>query len=352
MLDVLRAIGEETRLRIVLLLQHGELTVTDMTEILGQSQPRISRHLKLLADAGVVDKHREGTRAFFELTTRGPIGALVADVTANTDPHDPVGAADLDRLEQVRGRRSAEAQQYFTAIAKHWDELRSLHATDDDVETAILDTIGDHDYRSVLDLGTGTGRMLQLLTHDRVERAVGLDSSHTMLAVARANLERAEVRRVDLRQGDVYSPPLERDAFDLVIIHQVLHFLDDPARAIREAAQLLAPGGRLLIVDFAPHSLEFLRSDHAHRRLGIRSETLIGWLEQAGLDLGPVRTVEPPRSSDGPGDERLTVTLWTGIDTRPTGASPDTAPARFDSSTPELSTPELSTPELSKEAAR
>lgn len=326
MLDVLRAIGEETRLRIVLLLQHGELTVTDMTEILGQSQPRISRHLKLLADAGVVDKHREGTRAFFELAARGPIGALVADVTANTDPHDPVGAADLDRLEQVRGRRSAEAQQYFTAIAKHWDELRSLHATDDTVEAAILDTIGDHAYRSVLDLGTGTGRMLQVLSHDHIERAVGLDSSHTMLAVARANLERAEVRRVDLRQGDVYSPPLERGTFDLAIIHQVLHFLDDPARAIREAAHLLAPGGRLLIVDFAPHSLEFLRSDHAHRRLGFRSETLVGWLEQAGLRIGPIRTVEPPTGSDRPDDELLTVTLWTGIDPR----TPDPAIAPFD----------------------
>lgn len=333
MLDVLRAIGEETRLRIVLLLQHGELTVTDMTEILGQSQPRISRHLKLLADAGVVDKHREGTRAFFELTTRGPIGALVTDVTANTDPHDPVGAADLDRLEQVRGRRSAEAQQYFTAIARHWDELRSLHATDDDVESAILDTIGDHEYRSVLDLGTGTGRMLQLLTHDRVERAVGLDSSHSMLAVARANLERAEVRRIDLRQGDVYSPPLPRDSFDLVIIHQVLHFLDDPARAIREAAQLLAPGGRLLIVDFAPHSLEFLRTEHAHVRLGFRGDTISGWLAQSGLELTSSRSID---RAEGPGDgdvDHLTVSLWVATDTRRSSVDAEAARTTSDRST-------------------
>lgn len=318
LLDVLRAVGEETRLRIVLLLQHGELTVTDLTELLGQSQPRISRHLKLLADAGVVDRHREGTRVYFEMVNRGPIGSLIAEVLAGTDPHDPVTATDLDRLALVHGRRAANAQQYFSDIARQWDEVRSLHAPDDVVEAAIVDVAAAEPYATVLDLGTGTGRMLQLLVTPDVERAVGLDSSHSMLAVARSNLERAEVRQVDLRQGDVYSPPLDPDAFDLVVIHQVLHYLDDPSRAIREAARLLAPGGRLLIVDFAPHALEFLRADHAHRRLGLRDDTLVGWLEQAGLDIGPTRTIEPP-ADDGSDQtrERLTVSLWTGVDRRP-----------------------------------
>ncbi len=314
-LDVLRAIGEETRLRIVLLLQHGELTVTDLTDILGQSQPRISRHLKLLAEAGVVDRHREGTRVYFEGVEHGPIGELVAGVATGTDPHDPTAAADLDRLALVHSRRAASAQQYFSDIARRWDRVRSLHASDEVVEAAIVDAAAERPYQRVLDLGTGTGRMLQLLVGDHIERAVGLDSSHSMLAVARSNLERAEVRRVELRQGDVYSPPLERDAFDLIVIHQVLHFLDDPARAIREAAQLLAPGGRLLIVDFAPHSLEFLRAEHAHRRLGFRDETIIGWLEQSELDIGTTRTIEPP--TDQTSQERLTVSLWTGVDRRP-----------------------------------
>ncbi len=314
LLDVLRAIGEETRLRIVLLLQHGELTVTDLTEILGQSQPRISRHLKLLAEAGVVDRHREGTRVYFEAAGHGPIGELVDDLTSCTDPHDPTAAADLDRLALVHSRRAAAAQQYFSDIARRWDRVRSLHAPDEVVEAAIVEVAAERPFRRVLDLGTGTGRMLQLLGGDHVERSVGLDSSHSMLAVARSNLERAEVRRVELRQGDVYSPPLERDAFDLIVIHQVLHFLHDPARAIREATQLLAPGGRLVIVDFAPHSLEFLRAEHAHRRLGFRDETIVGWLEQSGLDVGTTRTVEPP--ADQQGEERLTVSLWTGIDPR------------------------------------
>ena len=306
MLDVLRAIGEETRLRIVALLHHGELTVTDLTDILGQSQPRISRHLKLLADAGVVDKHREGTWAFFDLPPNGPIGELVSDVLALTDKHDTVLASDLDRLTFVRSGRTASAQEYFAGIAPRWDQERSLHASDATVEQAILDAIGTTAYKSVLDVGTGTGRILQLLGHN-AERAVGLDTSHSMLAVARANLERAEVRGIDLRQGDVYSPPFDRNSFDLIVIHQVLHFLDDPARAVREAARLLTPGGRLLIVDFAPHSLEFLRTDHAHRRLGFRTDTVEGWLEQSGLDV--------PTTSSIAGD-RLTVSLWLGQDRR------------------------------------
>lgn len=315
MLDVLRAIGEETRLRIVLLLQHGELTVTDLTEILGQSQPRISRHLKLLADSGVVDRHREGTRVYFEAVDHGPINELVNGVTACTDPHDPTAAADLDRLALVHSRRAATAQQYFSDIARRWDRVRSLHAPAAVVEAAIVSAAAEQPYRRLLDLGTGTGRMLQLLVGDDVERAVGLDSSHSMLAVARSNLERAEVRRVELRQGDVYSPPLERDTFDLIVIHQVLHFLDDPARAIREAAQLLAPAGRVLIVDFAPHSLEFLRAEHAHRRLGFRDEMIVGWLDESGLDVGSTQTIEPP--TDESDQERLIVSLWTGVDPRP-----------------------------------
>lgn len=321
LLDVLWALDEETRLRIAVLLQHGELTVSDLTDILRMSQPRISRHLNLLAEAGVVDKHREGTWAFFDLVGTGPIGQLVRDVLALTDGQDSVLAADLDRLTIVRSRRTATAQEYFAGIAPRWDEERSLHASDSTVEQAIVETLGSTRYASMLDVGTGTGRMLQLLGKD-VDRAVGFDSSHSMLAVARANLERAEIRGIDLRQGDVYSPPFSNDSFDLIVIHQVLHFIDDPARAIREISRLLTPGGRLLIVDFAPHSLEFLRSDHAHLRLGFRADTVEGWLEQSELEVATERTIAPP-ANEGVGaldanalEEGLTVSLWLARDRR------------------------------------
>ncbi len=324
MLSVLRAIGEETRLRIVALLQHGELTVSDLTDILGQSQPRISRHLKLLADAGVVDKHREGTWAFFDLAPTGPINELVGEVLTRTDEHDPAIAADLDRLTVVRARRGAAAQEYFAGIAPSWDEERSLHAADEVVEAAIIESLRYTQHRSILDLGTGTGRMLQLLAGDssRVDRAIGLDNSHSMLAVARANLERSESRHIVLRQGDVYSPPFDRDTFDLVVLHQVLHFLDDPGRAIREAARVLTPGGHLLIVDFAPHALEFLRTDHAHRRLGFRSDTVESWLAQSGLTVERATTITSPEPEHDRGG--LTVSLWLGQDRRTIATTPDT----------------------------
>ncbi|MGE0141427.1 MAG: ArsR/SmtB family transcription factor [Ilumatobacteraceae bacterium] len=318
LLAVLRALDEETRLRIVALLRHGELTVTDITDILGSSQPGISRHLRLLSDAGVVEKHREGTWMFFDLVSSGPIGQLLDEVLGAIDPHDSVMAADLDRLAIVRGRRGAAAQEYFARIASRWDEERSLHAPDETVEEAILDVIGNGPLGAVLDVGTGTGRILQVVG-PRASRAVGLDNSHSMLAVARANLERAEIRGIELRQGDVYSPPFAAASFDLVVIHQVLHFLDDPARATREAARLLKPGGKLVIVDFAPHSLEFLRTDHAHLRLGFRADTVAGWLEHASLEVATIRTIDPPTAGAG---ERLTVTLWVAHDRRPSLTHP------------------------------
>jgi len=306
-LDALRAIGEETRLRIVAVLRHGEVTVTDLTEILGQSQPRVSRHLKLLVDAGLVVKHREGTWAFFRLADSVSHRALVTAALAAIDADDPALAADVQRLDAVRARRSTAASAYFEQIAPIWDEERSLHAAADTVEAAILDAIGPQPIERILDVGTGTGRMLQLFA-DRADRAVGLDASHSMLSVARANLERAGVADAatnwELRQGDVHSPPLDAASFDLVVIHQVLHYLDDPSRAIAESARLVAAGGRLLVVDFAPHRHDFLRAA-AHRRLGFTHEQLVDWFDHSGFDCPTIVDVEPPAGQDG-----LTVTVW------------------------------------------
>jgi ArsR family transcriptional regulator len=311
MLGILRAAAEETRLRILALLGEGELTVSDLTDILGQSQPRISRHLKLLVEAGLVERHREGAWAFFHLTEHGPAIAVLKSLLETLDRSDPQLLDDRARLAAVRAQRAQVAQAFFARLAADWDRIRSLHAPEAAVEAAILDALGDQPIRNFIDLGTGTGRMLQLVA-PLASRIVGLDASHAMLSVARANLERVGLSRAELRQGDIYAPPFPRDSFDVVLIHQVLHYLDDPARAIREAARLTAPGGRILVVDFAPHRLEFLREAQAHRRLGFAREQVAAWLDEAGIECTLVRELAPPRK----GDDQLIVSLWLGQDRR------------------------------------
>jgi ubiquinone/menaquinone biosynthesis C-methylase UbiE/DNA-binding transcriptional ArsR family regulator len=310
-LNVLRAAAEETRLRILALLTEGELSVSDLTDILGQSQPRISRHLKLLVEADLIERHREGAWAFFRLTDRGVALRIVRPMLDSLDRSEPRLLEDRTRLDAVRAQRSQAAQAFFSRLAPEWDRLRSLHAPEAVVEAAVIEALGARPIHNLVDLGTGTGRMLQLLA-PRANRTVGLDASHAMLSVARANLEKVGLRGIELRQGDIYAPPFPRDTFDLVIIHQVLHYLDDPARAIREAARLVAPGGRILVVDFAPHSLEFLREQQAHRRLGFAPVQVAGWLDEAGLDCPLNREIAPPKT----GDEHLTVSLWLGQDRR------------------------------------
>ena len=310
-LGAMRAAAEETRLRVLALLTEGELSVTDLTDILGQSQPRISRHLKLLVESGLVERHREGAWAFFRLAEGG--AAVAAPLVAALDRDAPPLSEDRARLAAVRAQRTEAAQTFFARLAPQWDRLRSSHAPEAAVEAAVLAALGPAPVRALLDLGTGTGRMLQLLA-PRAGRATGLDASHAMLAVARANLERAGLGRTELRQGDIHAPPFPGGSFDLVVVHQVLHYLDDPARALRAAARLVAPGGRLLVVDFAPHDLESLRAEQGHRRLGFAAEQVSGWLTEAGLGEVRVRTIEPPAGTPDP----LTVTLWLAADTAAT----------------------------------
>jgi ubiquinone/menaquinone biosynthesis C-methylase UbiE/DNA-binding transcriptional ArsR family regulator len=309
--DALRAVAEGTRLRILALLAETELTVSDLTEILRQSQPRISRHLKLLSEAGLIERHREGAWAFFRLADRGDSAAVARLLVERLDSADPTVARDRERLAAVREARAAAAQNYFRAHAAEWDRIRKLHAPDAAVEQAIAQALADKPFRSLLDLGTGTGRMLELFG-PQLDTGVGIDLSLDMLLLARARLERAGLKHCSVRQGDIYDLPLPRDRFDVVIIHQVLHYLDDGARAIREAARLVAPGGRLLVVDFAPHDLEFLREEHAHRRLGFAPETVSQWLAAADLDVTLQTSIPPEKGSEG----KIAVSLWLAKDKR------------------------------------
>lgn len=309
LLDGLKAAGEDTRLRLLALMGEGELTVSELTEIMGQSQPRISRHLKLLAEAGLVERFREASWVFYRRATDTAGAALTAALLDLMDPDDEVLLRDRERLEAVRATRAAQAQAYFRAHAHEWDAIRRLHAPDDEVEAAITSALSTAPIGSLLDLGTGTGRILELFA-GQIERGVGIDLSSDMLSVARANLERAGVRNCSVRQGDIYNLALPRDAFDVVVIHQVLHFLEDAPRALKEAARVLKPGGRVLVVDFDPHDLEFLREQHAHRRLGFAPEIMESWLSQAGLALTSHRLLAPS------GEGRLTVSLWLARDMR------------------------------------
>jgi ubiquinone/menaquinone biosynthesis C-methylase UbiE/DNA-binding transcriptional ArsR family regulator len=307
----LKAAAESTRIRTLALLAEAELTVSDFTEILRQSQPRISRHLRLLTEAGFVERFREGAWAFFRLAESGGSAELARLLLGQLNPADPTIVRDRERLAAVRGARAAAAQAYFSRHAAEWDRIRKLHVADAAVEEAMQTALADRPFRSLLDLGTGTGRMLELFGPE-IERGLGVDLSTDMLSLARARLDRSGLKHCSARKGDIYDLTVPRDSFDVVIIHQVLHFLDDPARAIREAARVLRPGGRLLIVDFAPHELEFLREEYAHRRLGFAAETVAQWLRTAGLEVVMQRNLPPEPGSEG----KIAVSLWLARDPR------------------------------------
>jgi ArsR family transcriptional regulator len=299
----LRASGEPTRLRILALLAQGELSVSEMIRILGQSQPRVSRHLKLLCDAGLVMRLPEGTSVFYRLVDGGTSGSLACAITKLLPRDDATILLDNSRLNEARQERTRLAAEYFSKNAAEWDKIRSLHVSEAAVEAAVKEILGPRPVAHALDLGTGTGRIL-LLLGGLAEKATGIDCNREMLAIARANLEAAGLNNFHVRQSEVQNLPLPDCSVDLVTVHQVLHYLDNPAAAIREAARVLLPNGRILIVDFAPHGIEQLRDSHAHRRLGFSEEEVSAWCVAAGLSLAEVRHL-PPVSSQG-----LTVSIW------------------------------------------
>ena len=301
LLTALRAVAEPTRLRLVVLCARGELTVSELTQILGQSQPRVSRHLKLLCEAGLLDRFREGSWVFYRLSQSGPASSLARQLVAACDDADPTIALDLQRLDAIKRHRADLARAYFRENADRWHHIRSLYIDEREVEAALVEVIAAADPRDLLDIGTGTGRMLEILA-PRVERALGIDQSREMLSIARVNLARAGLENGSVRLGDMYQLAVPDASFDAVVIHQVLHYADRPAAVITESARVLRPGGVLVLVDFAPHGLEFLRDEHAHRRLGFSDAEVAEWCRAAGLDPASPRHL--------PGDP-LTVVIWT-----------------------------------------
>jgi ubiquinone/menaquinone biosynthesis C-methylase UbiE/DNA-binding MarR family transcriptional regulator len=307
LLAALKAAAEPTRLRLLAILARGELAVTEITRVLQQSQPRVSRHLKLLCDAGLLERLPEGAWVFYRLAERGE-GARVARTLLDLLPADDHELArDPERLDRVRRERAERAQAYFRDHAVSWDRIRRLYVGEAAVERAMLEAAGKGAFVDLVDLGTGTGRVLEVFA-SKVRHGIGIDESHEMLNVARAKLDARGITNCQVRRGSVYNVPLPSACADVVTIHHVLHFLDDPAAALKEGARLLRPGGRLLLVDFAPHSLEFLRTDYAHRRLGFADDEVARWCKSAGLGAVKVRHL---KASGKAGHETLTVALWT-----------------------------------------
>ena len=299
--EALRAAGEPTRLRVLSLLAGEELSVMEMSRILDQSQPRVSRHLKLMTDAGLIERFPDGARVYYRLSHDAQARRLidtVLDILA-----EDAGEADHRRLDEVRKDREEAAVSYFEQVAPQWDRLRSLYVSESAVEAALEKAVGPGPFERVVDLGTGSGRMLTLFGK-KAKMSVGLDLSQNMLNIARTNVTKAGVEQVELRHGDIFATRLPAASADLVIVHQVLHYLSDPAAAVAEACRLVSPGGRLVIIDFAPHDFERMREAHQHRRLGFADSEINGWLQDGGLT--PSAPIALPHDAEG-----LTVTIWT-----------------------------------------
>lgn len=301
--DRFQALADPTRLRIIALLRLMELSVGELAQVLGQSQPRVSRHLKILADVGVLERRKEGSWVFLTLADAEKVEPLFTLIDEWGDSAtQALFASDAGRTESIRTERAEAANRYFAGHAEVWDQIRSLHVAESEVERAIDRALGNRPLGRLVDIGTGTGRMIELFG-PRAAQAVGIDRSSDMLRLARVKLEAAGIQS-SLRQGDMYALPLPDQSADSIIIHQVLHYAHSPAAAITEAARVLASGGTLLVIDFAAHEREELRATDAHIRLGFDDEVMGAWFASAGLEIDRIEHLR--------GGE-LTVTLWRGV---------------------------------------
>jgi len=309
LVDRLKAAAEPSRLRLLAICSRGEWTVSELVRILGQSQPRVSRHLRILAEAGLLERLPEGSLAFYRRVREGPGVLLARRLLELLPPGDPMVEADRRRMEAVREERRRRVERWFDTRALAWDSERDLGVDGRRVERALLERLGGVRPRRLLDVGTGTGRILELLA-PLVGEGIGIDISHRMLEVARVRLDRAGFRHCRVQQADMYALPFPDGHFDLVTFHQVLHFADDPEAALGETVRVLAPGGRLVVVDLARHDREELRRERRHRRLGFEDAEMRSWFATLGLE-----PEEPVRLAG----EELTVVIWTGRKPAPRG---------------------------------
>ncbi|MGA0314551.1 MAG: ArsR/SmtB family transcription factor [Alphaproteobacteria bacterium] len=284
LLVALKAVADPTRLRLLAISSKSALSVSELTEIMGQSQPIISRHLKLLYDAGLLDRFREGKSVYYRLSDDGYREGNTARMILSLVPMNSFEIErDSLRLEEIILSRGARAAEYFRQHAGEWESIRSLYVEEEKVEELLLDRFPEH-VENLLDIGTGTGRMLQVFA-DRVGRGIGVDTSYEMLSLARAALEKNEIRHCHVRYGDMYRLPQININFNIIVVHQVLRYSQDPAAVVDEASKVLEPNGKMFVVDFAPHSVEVLKEEHAHRWLGFDDREVLSWCKKAGLAI-------------------------------------------------------------------
>ncbi|MFM2300347.1 MAG: hypothetical protein RLZZ84_83 [Pseudomonadota bacterium] len=309
----LRALADSTRLRIMRLLAHMELAVGEIALVLGQSQPRVSRHVRILCDAGLAERRKEGSWVFLRSAIgenrAPPLGAAAARLLAVAERDDAAFAArcaeDRRHLAAIRAAREASAQGYFARHAAEWDTLRGLHTPDAPVETALAAALGETSLGELLDVGTGTGRMAELFA-PRAVRVTAFDKSPEMLRLARTRLQDLPADQIELVQGDFTQLPFADARFDTVLFHQVLHYAQAPEDVLAQAARVTRTGGRIAVVDFAAHDREDLRTQHAHARLGFSDEQMLALLSDAGFEsAAPLALPGKP----------LTVKIWTGTRT-------------------------------------
>jgi len=292
LLSNLRAVAEPTRLRLLALAARGSFCVMEFTEILGQSQPRLSRHLKLLCDCGLLDRLREGANVWFTLP-QGDEGALARDLVARLPADDAILESDRRQAARVLAERARVASESFRSKGADWDEMRALDLPAQAVEAALLTLVPEDAPCRLLDIGTGTGRVLELLA-PRVRQGLGVDASKAMLALARARLAHPGLAHCAVRLADMYRLPLADRAFDIAVLQMVLHYAEDPAGAVAEAARVLRPEGRLIVVDLASHAREDLTSKRAHRWPGFSDQAIHRLLTDAGLNPGTAMTIPGP----------------------------------------------------------
>ena len=305
LLLALRAAGESTRLRILAALKQSELTVSEITRILDQSQPRVSRHLKLLCDSGLLERYQEGAWVFHRISDRDNVRDITRGLIDLIDLSDPALERDQKKLREIREEKTRQAARYFTEHAAEWDSIRERMVSDASIERRMLESVGDRPIELFVDLGTGTGRILEIFA-PRVRKGIGFDLSREMLSIARSNLENAGITHCTVRRSDICNIDMPDQSADVITIHQVLHYFDNPEQAIEESARLLRPGGRLLVVDFLPHNLEFLREMHAHQRLGFSTGAMQQWCERSGMTV--IHREELSRDVDD--GQSLTAGLW------------------------------------------